>query len=78
MKSKQTDKQLTKEAWLVRERAIEDDQRVAKTKRAEKSAAEETAQLAKEQVRKEAWLARERIIEEDRNARKIRESEKRE
>ena len=56
MESKQIDEKLRKEAELTRERAIEGAQRVAEAKRAEKRAAEETEQLAKEQARKEAWF----------------------
>ncbi len=76
MESKQTDKQLRKEAGLTREKVIEEAQKVAEAKRAEKRSTEEAEQLAKEQARKEAWLARERAIEEARKARKARESEK--
>jgi len=76
MESEKTDKQSRKEAGLTRERAIEEAQKVAEAKRADKRMAEEAEQLAKEQARKEAWLTREKDIEEDRRARKARESEK--
>ena len=76
MESKQTDNQSRKEVELTREQAIEEAQKIAETKRAEKRTAEEAEQLAKEQARKEALLAREMVIEEDRKARKARESGK--
>lgn len=66
--------QSRKEAFLARERAIEEAQRLAETKRAEKRAAEEAKQLASEQKRKETFLARERAIEEAQQARRVRES----
>ena len=70
--------QVRKKAWFAREQAIEEAQKVAEAKRAEKRAAEEADQLAKEQARKKAWLAKEQAIEEAREERRARENNNRE
>jgi len=57
---------------LAREQAIEEDQEKRGIKRAEKQAAEEIKQLARDQARKKDTLAREQAIEEDQEARKLK------
>jgi translation initiation factor IF-2 len=77
MESEKTDKQSRKEAGLTREQAIDEAQRAVTAKRAEKRAAEEAEQLARERVRKEAWLAKEKAIEEAQRVAEAKRAEKR-
>ena len=77
MESNHKEKQLAKEAGITMEQTIEEAQKVAEVKRAEKRAAEEPGQLAKEQARKEAWLAKEKAIEETQRLAEARRAEKR-
>jgi hypothetical protein len=69
--------QTRKDAYLAKERALEESQMAAEAKRAEKRAAEEATLLAQEQARKAAFEARERAIAEAEAARKAKETKKR-
>ncbi len=64
--------QARKTANLIREQAIEKNQKERETKRAEKRAAEDIEQLAKDQARKTANLAREQTLAEAQEARKLK------
>ncbi len=50
----------------------QEEQLLKETKRAEKRAAEDIEQLARDQARRKAHLAREQAIEEDQEARKLK------
>ena len=50
----------------------QEEQLLKETKRAEKRAAEDIEQLARDQARRKANLAREQAIEEDQEARKLK------
>ena len=50
----------------------QEEQLLKETKRAEKRAAEDIEQLARDQARRKANLAREQAIEEDHEARKLK------
>jgi len=63
--AKRLDKeQLRKEAYLSRERALEEAQKEKELKRREQREAEEKKQLAREQARKDAYLAQEKALAE--------------
>jgi hypothetical protein len=57
---------------IIREQAIEKNQKEKETKRAEKRAAEDIKQLARDQARKKANLAREQTLAEAQEARKLK------
>ena len=61
-----------RKANLVREEAIEDDQKKRGIKRAEKQAAEEIKQSARDKARRKDTLAREQATEKDQEARKLK------
>ncbi|MFC2020326.1 hypothetical protein ACFLU1_00805 [Chloroflexota bacterium] len=60
------------EDTLVREKAIEEDQKKRETQRAEKRAAEDINQLARDQTRRKDTLVREQAIAEEQEARKLK------